>query len=367
MNLPPYLKAALCAPLLLILASCGVPGIPKPPSLNLPQPVTDLRGVRKGDKVSLAWTVPSETTDRTALRRVGITQICRNADVASAGCVSPAGTVQPPPEAARQKTAAPSNPKIQASYTDQLLVSLLRDDPAAEFFYAVSVLNQNGRSAGLSNRVAIPAAPVPPPPADFHSQVTANGVLLSWTGNSRSTETPQLRHIYRVYRRESGARAETMIAEMPFGDLRTYLFLDHTFEWEKTYEYRATVVDLIHLDERPEVQFEGDDTPLIQVLAHDIFPPAVPSGLQAAFSGAGQQPFIDLIWAPDTDADLAGYNIYRREAGAAEAKINSELVKTPAFRDMNVQPGQTYVYSVSAVDVRGNESAHSAEANESVP
>jgi hypothetical protein len=43
------------------------------------------------------------------------------------------------------------------------------------------------------------------------------------------------------------------------------------------------------------------------------------------------------------------------------------LVKTPAFRDMNVESGKTYVYSISAVDVRGNESARSPEASEAVP
>ena len=48
-------------------------------------------------------------------------------------------------------------------------------------------------------------------------------------------------------------------------------------------------------------------------------------------------------------------------------KINSELVKAPAFRDMKVASGRTYVYSVSAVDVRGNESARSQEASEAVP
>jgi hypothetical protein len=143
--------------------------------------------------------------------------------------------------------------------------------------------------------------------------------------------------------------------------------VDHSFEWEKTYLYRATVVNEIHEEGKTEAQFEGDDTPSVKVFAHDVFPPAVPSGLQAAFSGVGQQPFIDLIWAPDTDADLAGYNVFRREVGNEPVKINSELVKTPAFRDMNVAPGKTYVYSVSAVDVRGNESARAQEASEAVP
>ena len=134
-----------------------------------------------------------------------------------------------------------------------------------------------------------------------------------------------------------------------------------------TYLYRATVVTRIHAEGKPETQFEGDDTPAVKVFAHDIFPPAVPFGLQAVYSGVGQQPFVDLIWAPDADADLAGYNVFRHEADAEAVKINSQLVKTPAFRDLNVAPGKTYVYSVSAIDVRGNESARSQEASEAVP
>ncbi len=143
--------------------------------------------------------------------------------------------------------------------------------------------------------------------------------------------------------------------------------VDHSFEWEETYSYRATVVTLIHEEGKPEIQFEGDDTPAVKVFAHDVFPPGVPSGLQAVFSGVGQQTFIDLIWAPDTAADLAGYNVFRHEPGAQPVKINSELVRTPAFRDRDVAPGRTYVYSVSAVDMRGNESVRSQEASEAVP
>ena len=85
------------------------------------------------------------------------------------------------------------------------------------------------------------------------------------------------------------------------------------------------------------------------------------------FSGPGQQAFIDLIWAPVTDVDLDGYNVYRHEAGAEPVKMNAELVKSPAYRDAGVASGKSYLYSVSAVDVRGNESARSEEAGESVP
>jgi fibronectin type 3 domain-containing protein len=94
----------------------------------------------------------------------------------------------------------------------------------------------------------------------------------------------------------------------------------------------------------------------------------VPAGLEAVYTPVPQQAgFIDLTWAPDTESDLAGYNIYRHEEGAAPVKVNSELVKTPAFRDNNVTAGHKYFYSVSAVDLRRNESGRSNEASEAVP
>jgi fibronectin type 3 domain-containing protein len=68
-----------------------------------------------------------------------------------------------------------------------------------------------------------------------------------------------------------------------------------------------------------------------------------------------------------TDADLAGYNVYRREGEAAPIKLNSDLIKAPSYRDGAVMPGKKYFYSVSAVDLRGNESARSDEASETVP
>jgi hypothetical protein len=144
-------------------------------------------------------------------------------------------------------------------------------------------------------------------------------------------------------------------------------FHDHTVEWEKHYDYRARLVTVVSGPGKPEVEVEGDDTPAAQVFAHDVFPPAVPSGLQAVFSGVGQSPFVDLVWSPNTEADLAGYNIFRHEAGEQPARLNSEPVKAPAFRDPNVQPGRKYFYSVSAIDERSNESPRSEEASEQVP
>jgi hypothetical protein len=92
-----------------------------------------------------------------------------------------------------------------------------------------------------------------------------------------------------------------------------------------------------------------------------------PVGLQAVFSSVGQKPFIDLTWAPNLENDMAGYKVFRRSEAGTWEKLNQQLVQVPSFRDENVKPGKKYIYSVSAVDLRLNESPRSAEASETVP
>jgi fibronectin type 3 domain-containing protein len=169
-----------------------------------------------------------------------------------------------------------------------------------------------------------------------------------------------------VYRHDVVSNHEAIAGELPVEGEPNPTLLDTSFEWEKTYDYRLSVVTLVEQASGVE-QVEGDDTPPVRVVTHDIFPPSTPAGLQAVFSGPGQTPFIDLVWASNGEADLAGYNVYRGESGSEAVKINTELVKTPAFRDSNVISGHQYFYSVSAVDVRSNESPRSEEASETVP
>jgi hypothetical protein len=356
-----------------ISVACGTPGIPLPPSLELPKPVSDLRAVRKGGKVYLAWTVPTETTDRRPIRRLGPTNVCRTLNKQMSTCETPIGQVPPEtlpsaPIAKGQRSKSnkkrSAEVKVTASYVD-ILPAAVFSNPTGEITYAVEVLNEDRRSAGLSNQVQVPAAPTLPHPADFKATVTADGIVLKWEAVPEPPSAPELQYRYRVYRREEGGTVDTLVGELPLNAPPE--LIDRNFEWEKTYEYRANVVTAITQPDKPEIEVEGDDTPPLKVFAHDVFPPTVPTGLQAVYSGEGQQPFIDLIWAPDTDADLAGYNVYRREENGQPTKINSALVKTPSYRDSNVQSGKKYFYSVSAVDVRGNESARSEEASEAVP
>jgi len=318
--------------------------------------------VRKGSHVTLAWTVPSATTDRQTIRKVGATQVCRGLVAHLTQCGNPIG------EAATSVSPTAASKKVAGSYVDTLPAQLESDDPGASATYAVEVLNGAGRGAGVSNQVRVRLARTLPPPRDFAAQVASEGVILTWTSDAAETRaTPSLHYAYRVYRRLEGSSEWNEGGELAAGNDRKLSFTDTSIDWEKTYDYRAETVTVITSDDKTEAQIEGDDTPEIKVFAHDTFPPAVPSGVQAVSSGPGQKPFVDLVWAPVGDSDLDGYNLYRHEEGSAPVKINAELVRAPAYRDANVMTGKRYFYSVSAVDVRGNESGRSEEANERVP
>jgi hypothetical protein len=383
----------LCA--LLLCAACASMGPPRPPSLELPKPPTDLKATRKGDRVTLTWTIPTMTTDRQRMRSVGPTRICRAVEPALKECGTPvgeapsaSGTLPAEHESRIQSATTKSEKKnaAQEMYTNTLPAELERTNASGWVTYAIEVLGPDSRGGGLSNEVRVPSMPEVLRIENFDAQITAQGVRVSWALAPLPNRLQDARCMLRIYRALSEAAGsgttQEKVADLDLphclgsdqqtssaGEAATHptSYLDQHFEWEKTYQYHGTVVTLIAEAGKPEFEFEGDDTPQVTVFAHDVFPPAVPTGLQAVFSGPGQQTFIDLIWAPVMDMDLDGYNVYRREQGSEPVKLNTELVKTPAFRDTNVVAGKTYFYSVSAVDARGNESARSEETSETVP
>lgn len=344
----------------MLFIGCATVGPPQPPSLDLPRPPTDLRALRQGDRVTLTWTVPTVTTDRQTARNLGPTLICRGLS-ALKECGTPIGRTPSRLSSASRK----SGQKITDSYLDTLTPDM-QNDPASFVSYAVQVLNPEGRAAGISNQVRVSLARTLPPPADFRARLTSRGVVLSWNSEIPAGQAqPGVHYEVRVYRRALDGGGQAVVGEAPASGQQS--LTDTTIEWEKTYEYRAATVTVIDQAAKPAIEVEGNDTPAVKVFADDTFPPAVPSDLQAVFSGPGQKPFIDLVWAPVTDIDLSGYNVYRSEDGTSPVKLNSEPLKTPAYKDSDVISGKHYLYSVTSVDVRGNESARSEPAGEAVP
>ncbi len=343
----------------LFIAGCGTPGAPQPPSLRLPKPVEDLKAVRQGDKVLLTWTSPSVTTDGGGIRGAATARICRSFRTQ-------------PEEGCRDKAAdIPSLAGQKATFTDDLAAPLANRNQ--DFVtYNVEVLNDRGRTAGPSNPVTIFLAPSMPAAQEVAAHLERDAVVISWKG----AETPAPRslranYLYRVIRSVAlpgeGNAPEVTVAEGPARP-GPAVVRDKSFVWERKYSYRVVgVTQVLARDGKSLAEFEGEASPPAEINAHDVFPPEEPEGLRAVYSGDPAQRSIDLTWTPSDENDLQGYNVYRREGKNEAARVNKELLKTPSYRDTDVQPGKTYFYVVTAVDQRNNEGKASEPVYEKVP
>lgn len=347
------------------LTGCGMPGAPSVPSLNLARPVEDLTAARKGNEVDLEWSLPRKNTDHTNATHMVSVRICRHLGTTlTSTCDQVALAKAPPIEKAIKLKKDEVPPPIHMHYTDTLPAEIEQAAPDGFVTYAVEVMNAQDRSAGLSNQAQVPVAPTISAPEQLSAEVSAAGVQISWNGPAPPEAPSGITFQYRVLRRPAGAPAYVVIGEVEPSASGSYL--DKTFAWESKYEYRITTVTVVQRN-GAETSVEGADSKPVEVFTHDIYPPSQPVGLQAVFSSVGQKPFVDLTWAPNMESDLGGYNLFRRTEGGEFQKVNDKPIQTASYRDSQVEPGKTYIYCVSAVDARGNESPRSTEARETVP
>ncbi len=268
-----------------------------------------------------------------------------------------------------------ATPKDQKTASVAVKIPADKTGPTDYITYAVEVDNDRGRNAGISNQVQIPTAAVSSINGPPLIRLTPDAVLVTANVTPRSESIAQTLELRRT--EKGGTTQESVVArrtlELPeSGEAANIELRDDTFVWEKTYEYRVAITASTKVPNGETVTYDAAASSPQELFAHDVFPPATPSGLQAVFSGtvAGQPLAIDLTWTPDVDRDLAGYFVFRRlqqEPASAAVKLNAQPVKAPAYHDTAVVAGNTYVYSVSAIDERGNESPRSEEASEQVP
>jgi len=341
------------------LSGCGTPGAPQPPSLNLADPVQDLSAVRTGNQVALSWTNPKRNTDKTALKADVATRICRRE---GSGTCNPVGA---------DLMIAPGKP---GNYTDTLPGSLASGE-ARPVVYFVELRNKKGRSAGLSNAATVLVGEAPRPVEGLKGEVRKQGIVLSWTADGENAAVRLQRKLLTppATKAQQGPLApapeainETLLVEEGTAQGRA---LDKMIRFGESYAYRAQRIRRVDVNGKM-LELAGELSQPIDVDARDVFPPEVPAGL-AAVAAAGENgagPAIDLSWQPDTEADLAGYVVYRREGDGEWQRISAATPGIePAFHDAHVQPGHTYEYAVSAVGKDGHESNRSAEAQETVP
>lgn len=348
----------------LALCSCGMPGAPQPPSLNLPDRVTDLTAVRAGNQVSLTWTMPKRNTDKLLLQGDIQARVCHK-EAAAGECATAAANLKFAPAAS-------------AAFTETLPVTLSSGSPRV-LSYFVELVNRRGRSAGLSSAADVLAGQTPPAVTGLSATMSKDSVLLQWTLVAAESEPTAIRLQRKLLSvPQSPAKSEQGPLAPPAQRTEQTLLvpadargrtLDKDIRFGESYEYRAQRVVTVTVSGQ-KFELAGQLSAPVDIDAAKIFPPDVPTGLAAVATGGGvgASSAIDLSWQPVSDADLAGYVVYRREADSSWQRISAQRpVVGPGYHDSSVQPGHIYFYSVSAIDEEGHQSARSAEAHETAP
>lgn len=75
----------------------------------------------------------------------------------------------------------------------------------------------------------------------------------------------------------------------------------------------------------------------------------------------GEFGYVALNWNQSSEADIAGYNIYRAESEQGQYCLLAGNVRTLNYYDTKVEQGKTYYYVLAATDVAQNESEKSEE------
>jgi hypothetical protein len=352
----------------LSVGGCGAPGEPTAPSPPVPEAIKDLSAGQAGEGVRLLFSMPGKTIHGDRLPEPPSIEIFRGTPK-SDGSID-AKSLRPVymiPGTLVSKYRA----KDGIEFIDPIAPEEVRAPGGALLAYIVRTRLSKKRASPDSNTSIVRIVAVPEKIAEARAEVTEEALVLKWAAPTRTSTGDPIGAIseYRVYRGELAAvPQEPATKDLDQANLKSPLQLqghsstpeyrDTAFEFGKTYLYTVRTIAEINGQ-----TVESSDSPPVVVSPRDIFPPQVPSDVVAAVvGGADSTPLeIDLSWAINSEADLAGYRVYRSEQESEKGQLStSELLLSPAYRDTSVQSGHRYWYRVTAVDRSGNESLPSS-------
>ncbi|QNI36969.1 fibronectin type III domain-containing protein [Edaphobacter albus] len=361
----------------LLLTSCASPGPPHPPSLHLSEVVTDLTADRVGEGVHLRWTTPQRTTDGLKVPSPLTAEICREiSPKPEAAPVKPSRQTLPLQEAPGCSIVLHLTVKSGVTEADDQLPAALTHDPVVLLGYRIRILNPQGRSAGISRAALVPAGEAPPMVMGLKATPTRTGAMVEWQPSNAISVMELDRTLLSVPTAKTSKKAAVALPEEQPIEVKLRAAnpdadsVDHGGTMDRTairgqqYRYRAQRIRTVEIG-GDRFELRGELSAPITLIMTDHFAPAAPTGLAAAPGTEGATATIDLSWQANTETDLVGYNVYRRE-GSSDVfrRITTTPVVGPGFSDATASVGHTYMYRVTAVDGTGNESSPSNEVTE---
>jgi len=178
-------------------------------------------------------------------------------------------------------------------------------------------------------------------------------VKLKWTKPALNLDNKNVTQIsgFNVYRHvgETETKDPGKIPVKDFQQINDERVLIEYYEDSNTgvdgfYAYYVTTVSAN--------KSETDPSNIVSVQVTDTFPPDTPANL-VAFKAKDH---VFITWEKVKDTDLSHYVVYRKSPKDETFKSIADKVTDNAFKDTQVKEGGDYLYYVTAVDAKGNES-----------
>ena len=349
--------------LVLPFLSCGKKGELLPPLIRFPQTVENFQIVQKADRISLTWLNPIAYEDGSPLSVIEKIEIWILEEAAS----EVVETAEMPIEEFEQKAS------IHATITQDQIQDYTVQDGASpgqiiypyefsgedyltkKFTFGVRVKDKK-RYSPFSVLLSIEPEVLPLPPEGVAATVFPDRIEVKWIPpqKNRDQSTPPNLEGYNIYRAEEEGESQRLNAEL----IETEKYDDENFVFDRTYKY------FVRASANASSPFlESDNSEEIEILPKDTFAPDRPKGL---ISVAGQD-VLSITWDANTENDLDGYKVWRREEGTAEVQLlTPDLIKENAYNDRSVKKGTAYIYFVTALDRSGNESPRSESISDKI-
>ena len=316
--------AGLC-----FLLGCGVQGPPQPPRVEVPERVTDLTVTQVGRTLEIRFALPQQTLDGERLTKPLEIDLLR--------AHLPPGS--PPPKPPPLALWTRLQPDQWARYTNggriiypaHLSEEEFKNWRTGDSILAIRTLTRGfwGRplESEISNLVRVRLLDVSGPVDHMESKTTEKAIELDWGPPAKTLAGLEVKYVagYRVFRSPTGKPGSFQLV----GENKEPRYLDRDFEFGRPYCYEVRA-----LFKEGGIIAESESSQPYEVIPRDTFPPARPTGLTALYAAGA----VELVWTANSEKDLAGYYVYRRENGAQPEKLNKELLRTPILRDASVQP-----------------------------
>jgi predicted small lipoprotein YifL len=331
--------------LLAAFSSCGKKGPLVLEPENTPPAVANFRVRQIGGQIELAWNFPAVLDDKKeAFEPSWVSKVTIYHENLKPGDA-------PPADAFIKKAG------VLAKLKPDEIKGLSQNSPSCRFTFKNRDLQDKTHGFTVvyyyARKRSAPAPLLtlktmltPPPIQDLQASRQGKTVTLNWSRPAAADKERSLPEIsgYHVYRRIIGVGGEADFRSINAATVINEFFHDLDTGTDGEYEYQVSC----RLDEH----VENAPSNSVKIRIQDTFPPDIPGNL-VSFTAKDQ---VFLTWESVPDIDLAFYRVYRKAVEKEDFTLLADALSDNFFHDKQVAHGKTYIYAITAVDKKGNES-----------